>query len=714
MSEERVIEGRYRIERALQVGPLASTYLAEDLEGDDKVVLKELAIHAHSMRMSTDDVFKREQLLEREGKILRHLEHEQIPRFIDTFRTEEEGRVSLWLVQEYREGRNLAETVADGWHGGVDDVVRILREVAGILGHLHSRVPPIVHRDVKPANIVIGTDDAVSLVDLGAVCTRVLSQNDGSTIIGTPGYVPLEQFAGQAVPASDIYALGMVGVFLVTHEEPLKLTTDDGTVRYRHLTSVDHPTLLDTIDRMIEPHLSKRLKSSKEVIESLDGKAARAALVKRASRARALPWLAAGSVALVLAGAATAALMLSGDDAASAEPPAEELSFNPYAIGMVPETADEYPAEEVALAPSAVVAPPTCEVTRNGDEENPLTCQRYSGVVEPIVMGPGRIRLVLDELPEGMSEPEWAAVVDEGNDEVPLWVVDFTPTGKRLAGTMICPEDSEPLAAAVGADNSFHLACSDYGETVYHVVLPAKRTTSKLLGSFTIHYDEEMEVDFSEMGPEGSGRAVLAVPDRGPAFLVYVAYSDMGDSTYSARVQPLARGARSFNLFPATKLSDIGEWELYQDAGRVFAVVRARSQSEGTYGLHKVQVSSTGSRLVGSFELASTASSQLPCHRLTTAAARGGLEIRSPNEFGDQQLSTVIKGGRGFPGPDSAPGNASVCGEPGQVYVRRDATEAKLRSEFGFSNSHHLTCQGEHCLLGFVTDEGLAILPLDL
>ncbi len=709
MSEERIIEGRYRIERALQVGPLASTYLAEELDGGDKVVLKELAIHAHSMRMSSDDVFKREQLLEREGKILRHLEHAQIPRFIDTFRTEDDGRVSLWLVQEYREGRNLAETVADGWHGSVDDVVRILREVAGILGHLHSRVPPIVHRDVKPANIVIGSDDAVSLVDLGAVCTRVLSQKDGSTIIGTPGYVPLEQFAGQAVPASDVYALGMVGVFLVTHEEPLELITDDGTVRYRHLTSVDHPTLLDTIDRMIEPHLAQRFKSCVEVIESLDGKPSRAALVKRASRARALPWLAAGGVALVLAGAATAALMLSPDEASSKEPGLEELSFDPYGE-MVPES-EELFVPALATAPPVVAAPPACEVTRDGDEDNPLTCQRYSGTVDPIVMGPGRIRLVLDQLPEGMNEPEMAAI---GDDEQPLWVVDVTSTDKRLAGTMVCPEGSEPLAAALGADRSFHLACSDYGETIYHVVLPAKRSESRLLGSFTIHYDEEMEVDFSASDGEGSERAVLAVPDRGPAFLVYSAYSDMVESIYSARVQPLARGARSFSLFPSTKLSDIGEWELYQDGGRVFAVVRARSQSEGTYGLHKVQVSSTGSRIVGSFALAAPASSQLPCHRLTTAATSGGLEIRSPNEFGDEQLSTLIKGGRGFPGPDSAPGNTSVCAESAQVYVRRGATEARLRVEFGMSDRYQLTCQGKSCLLGFITDEGLAVLPLEL
>ncbi len=715
MSENKTIIGRYRLIKVMQAGPLATTYLAEDLEAGDRVVLKELAIHGRG-RMAAEDAFKREQLLEREGKILRHLEHPQIPRFIDTFRTEDERRVSLWLVQEYREGKNLAETIADGWHGSAEDVARILREVAGVLGYLHSRVPPIVHRDVKPANIIIGPDESVSLVDLGAVCTRVLSQTEGSTIIGTPGYVPLEQFAGQAVPASDVYALGMVGVHLVTHEEPLKLTGEDGAVRYRHLTAVDHPTLLDTIDRMIEPMVARRMRSAGEVIASLDGDKRLPAVAARSGRrVAAAPWLALGLGMLALVGAATAVLTLKGGGEAEQES-VDVAMAEDVVPQMVPEPTDQVPELGVEAVASE---PPTrlCQVVRDRADERPLSCERYSGSLEPMVVAPGRIRMILDEVPEGWQRPELPAG-GEGDAE-PLWAVDFTAQGQKVVGGIYCPDDSAPIAAALGRDGSYHVVCSDQIETLYHVVLNPGRTAARTVGSYTIPYDEESDYDPSlGLDPDDTSDVppVLVVPDRGPAFLVYSSYADAEEYVRVARVQPLARGARGFSLFPTSQLDEIGEWVIYQDGGRVYALVRARARTDGTYGLFQVQVSSTSSRLVGPFRFSGATSDRLSCYRLSTAQSADGLEIRAPNEFGDRQITTVIAGGRAFPGPASAPRSTSLCGETNRAFVRHGAVEAQL--DFGqVIGQPHLTCEakGERCLLGFrAEDLGLSLLRLDL
>jgi len=720
MAEERIIQGRYKLVRALQSGPLATTHLADDTESGDPVVLKEIAVHARPTTSSPRDVFKRLELLEREGKLLKHLDHPRIPRFIDAFQTEEDGRVSLWLVQEYREGHNLHEAVEDGWHGSAEDVERILREVAAVLGYLHGRVPPIVHRDVKPANIVLEPDGAVSLVDLGAACTRVLSQKEGSTIIGTPGYVPLEQFAGQAVPASDVYALGMVGVYMVTHAEPLSLTGDDGRVRYRHLTSVDHPTLLDTIDRMIEPLVANRLSNMRAVIDSLDGNSEtpeQAAPHPVPARPRTTPgfWVGAAAAVLGLAGLAfgVAAYLDNRGSPDGASPPLFALAEN-----EVPPTDEQVPYPEEspseALPSETVTELPRCSVERNGQE--PAHCARYASVLEPIVTGPGRIRTLLDDLPETIEEPELSGWLAEG-EITPLWVVDFTMHGPELIGAIGCPDDTAPTAAALGADGSYHLACADEYTAVHHVVLDARRGRARTLGSYTLTYDETLEPALTatpdEYGP-GSDRPVLAVPDRGPALLVYPAYSTMEDSLLQPRVQPLARGARPFSLFPSSQLEDIGDWQLYEDGGLIYAVVHARSRADGVQQLYRVRVSSTGTQLVGRFDLPVQESGQLGCHELSTADAGTGLVFRAPNEFGDRQLSHVVPGGRAIPGPTAAPREANVCADAASIFVRRGTSEVELQTRDTATARHRVTCAANRCLLAYATADGIEVVQLDL
>ena len=81
--------------------------------------------------------------------------------------------------------------------------------VCKILEYLHGFSPPVIHRDIKDSNILIGADGEVYLIDFGAVRDKMVSRDTlDATIVGTYGYMPLEQFGGLAVPGSDIYALG--------------------------------------------------------------------------------------------------------------------------------------------------------------------------------------------------------------------------------------------------------------------------------------------------------------------------------------------------------------------------------------------------------------------------------------------------------------------------------------------------------------------------
>ena len=100
------------------------------------------------------------------------------------------------------------------------------------LAYLHELRPPIIHRDVKPGNIVLAPDGEAWLVDFGAVRDRILheirTEGEGATIVGTYGYMPYEQFQGRALPASDVYALGMTLVFLLSHKEPHEIEAASG------------------------------------------------------------------------------------------------------------------------------------------------------------------------------------------------------------------------------------------------------------------------------------------------------------------------------------------------------------------------------------------------------------------------------------------------------------------------------------------------------
>jgi serine/threonine protein kinase len=97
--------------------------------------------------------------------------------------------------------------------------VRLLADLGEVLDYLHGRAPPIIHRDIKPGNVIRRLDAGFSLVDFGSVRDS-LKPEGGSTVVGTFGYMAPEQFQGRALPQSDVYALGATALTLLTGREP--------------------------------------------------------------------------------------------------------------------------------------------------------------------------------------------------------------------------------------------------------------------------------------------------------------------------------------------------------------------------------------------------------------------------------------------------------------------------------------------------------------
>jgi serine/threonine protein kinase len=219
----RVLANRYEVLRVLGVGSSARTLLCTDLEAERSVAVKEL-------RYEHLNDWKHLELFEREAKVLAMLRHPGIPEVYEFFRGED-GNGSLYLVQEFIEGASLKERMEVGPLLGEEDVFKLALGLLDVLEYLHSRAPPVLHRDIKPSNVILRMDGAPVLVDFGGVCYGWRPPSHmGTTVVGTSGYMPLEQLLGQAGPTSDLYALGATVLHLVTGTPPHEFSFDSGRI----------------------------------------------------------------------------------------------------------------------------------------------------------------------------------------------------------------------------------------------------------------------------------------------------------------------------------------------------------------------------------------------------------------------------------------------------------------------------------------------------
>jgi protein kinase-like protein len=210
--------GSYRVVSVLGQTPHSRTYVAEDASGR-KVALKELLFAAVPNLQQMES-------FEREGRLLKELDHPRIPRFVDNFKEGEGRGTRLYLAQELVEGESLWARL----HGGAFDEPQVrdaVGQVLEVLAYLHGRTPRVIHRDVKPHNLIARADGSIALVDFGAACELDARVTHQATLVGTYGYMPPDQLAGTVDPTSDLYALGATAMHLLTGRPPEKLVGED-------------------------------------------------------------------------------------------------------------------------------------------------------------------------------------------------------------------------------------------------------------------------------------------------------------------------------------------------------------------------------------------------------------------------------------------------------------------------------------------------------
>lgn len=257
----KILNSRYQIIGKLGGGGFGETYLAIDqwLDGDNQCVVKQLKpdkINPSKLR-----------LFENEAQTLCKLgTHDQIPQLLAHFQLDEE----FYLVQELIEGQDLRQEIKTNRRWGETEVVKLLQDILEVLAFVHQN--NVIHRDIKPANIMRRhLDGKIVLIDFGGV-KQVKTQAESTmltSVVGTRGYMPDEQFKNNAQLCSDIYAVGVVAIQALTGLEPLEMPRDAKIqLNWRNLVQVSR-SLADVLDRMVQFHSSSRYQSASEALDAI-------------------------------------------------------------------------------------------------------------------------------------------------------------------------------------------------------------------------------------------------------------------------------------------------------------------------------------------------------------------------------------------------------------------------------------------------------------
>ncbi|HEX2717853.1 MAG TPA: serine/threonine-protein kinase, partial [Gemmatimonadaceae bacterium] len=391
----RTFDGRYNVRELLGAGGMGAVFLADDLQLEREVAIKVLPLSL----ASDPQVVQR---FQREAKTAAKLDH---PHIIPIYRVESENGLE-YFVMKYVRGRSLESILEQGGPMPVPEAVRILREAATALGHAHQR--GVVHRDVKPANIMLEGDGRVILTDFGiskaadAASTQLTSTG---MIVGTPNYIAPEQALGKAVDGrADQYALGVTAFQMLTGQ--LLFTGESAqAILVRHV--VDAPPRVSSVRPDVPRHVDAAVartlaKTPEERFATMEQLAA-ALEGKPVAAAASAPTLVSAPRAAVSSAAATVPL------AAAAVPAARRRSVGRWAaligvvaVGAVAAARYGVPAKRDAALPVATPVPDSIATAAAGSTVDapasaPVDSTATSGASDstPAPDGPRPLRRVV-------------------------------------------------------------------------------------------------------------------------------------------------------------------------------------------------------------------------------------------------------------------------------------------------------------------------------
>lgn len=272
------LRDRYIIGRVLGQGGFGRTYLAQDTgRFNEPIAIKEFTPSVQG----TQAFQKAEELFQREAATLHRLQHPQIPRFWELF----EYNKRLFLVEDYIEGDTyqslLNQRLQQGTGFSEIEIIQLFRQLLPVLSYLHRQ--GVIHRDISPDNIILSAKMGVPvLIDMGGVkqaaidvATQVASSENSSgsmgTRLGKVGYAPDEQLRmGIVAPHSDLYALAVTALVLMTGQQPPQLI-DPYTMNWTWKQYLKlSPHLSNILNRMLANEPYRRFQSAEEILKMLE------------------------------------------------------------------------------------------------------------------------------------------------------------------------------------------------------------------------------------------------------------------------------------------------------------------------------------------------------------------------------------------------------------------------------------------------------------
>ncbi len=253
-----VIDGKYEILKEIGRGGMSIVYLAMDKHLNKQWAVKEIRKKGSG---KNDEIVVNSLLAE--ANMMKKLDHPSLPRIVDII----DNGITIYVVMDYIEGESLDKILDEFGAQPEELVVNWAKQLCDALSYLHAQRPPIIYRDMKPANVMLKPEGNIKIIDFG-IAREYKEQNlADTTVLGTKGYAPPEQYSGQTDPRSDIFALGMTMHHLLTGVDP---RNGEPYASVRQWNPELSEGIEIIIDRCVEPAAENRYQSCTDLLYDLE------------------------------------------------------------------------------------------------------------------------------------------------------------------------------------------------------------------------------------------------------------------------------------------------------------------------------------------------------------------------------------------------------------------------------------------------------------
>lgn len=253
-----VIDGKYEVLREIGRGGMSVVYLAMDTHLNKQWAVKEIRKKGGG---KNDEIVVNSLLAE--ANMMKRLDHPALPRIVDII----DNGFTIYVVMDYIEGESLDKILTEYGPQPEDKVVTWAMQIADALAYLHSQRPPIIYRDMKPANVMLKPEGNIKIIDFGIAREYKEQKLADTTVLGTKGYAPPEQYSGQTDARSDIFALGMTMHHLLTGVDP---RTGGTYAPVRMWNPGISEGVEAIIDRCVQPASENRYQTCADLIYDLE------------------------------------------------------------------------------------------------------------------------------------------------------------------------------------------------------------------------------------------------------------------------------------------------------------------------------------------------------------------------------------------------------------------------------------------------------------